>query len=149
MNPKLVEKIVFSILFLATLLVVALVLLILALIVIRGSGMLSWEFLTSMPKMGMRAGGIFPVVAGTFYLVIGTLVFALPVGIFSAIYLSEYSKRGLLTRLIEIAIVNLAGVPSVVYGLFGLGLFVGFLKLGVSILAGSLTLSGLVLPVVI
>lgn len=149
LSPKTAEKIVFSFLFLATLFVVALVLLILVLIALRGAGILSWEFLTSMPRSGMRAGGIFPAIAGTFYLVAGTLIFALPVGIFSAIYLSEYSKRGLLTRLIEIAIVNLAGVPSVVYGLFGLGLFVVFLKFGVSILAGSLTLAVMVLPVVI
>ena len=97
----------------------------------------------------MRAGGIFPAIVGTVYLVGGTLLFALPVGIFSAIYLSEYSKRNWLTRLIELAIVNLAGVPSVVYGLFGLGLFVVFLRLGASILAGSLTLAVMVLPVII
>jgi phosphate transport system permease protein len=99
--------------------------------------------------MGMRAGGIFPAIVGTFYLMVGALVFALPVGIFSAVYLSEYSKRGRLTRLIELAIVNLAGVPSVVYGLFGLGLFVVFFKFGASLLAGSLTLAVMSLPVII
>jgi phosphate transport system permease protein len=111
--------------------------------------MVNWEFLTAMPRQGMKAGGIFPAIIGTFYLVIGTLIFALPVGIFSAIYLSEYSKRNWLTRFIELAIVNLAGVPSVVYGLFGLGLFVVFLKFGASILAGSLTLAVMSLPVII
>lgn len=148
-SAKLQEKIVFFSLFLSTLIIVTPVILVVGIIVARGSSVLSWEFLTSMPRMGMKAGGIFPAIVGTFYLVVGTLVFALPIGIFSAIYLSEYSKRNLLTRIIELAIVNLAGVPSVVYGLFGLGLFVVFLKLGASILAGSLTLSVMVLPVII
>ena len=149
LNPKLQEKIVFASLFLSTLIIVIPVILVVAVIVVRGSSVLSFEFLTSMPRMGMKAGGIFPAIVGTFYLVVGTLIFALPVGIFCAIYLSEYSKRNLLTRVIELAIVNLAGVPSVVYGLFGLGLFVVFLKMGASILAGSLTLAVMVLPVII
>ena len=148
-NPKFEERIVFSFLFLSTLIIVAPVILVVAVIVARGSSVLSWEFLTAMPRMGMRAGGIFPAIVGTFYLVAGTLIFALPIGIFSAIYLSEYSRRNLLTRIIELAIVNLAGVPSVVFGLFGLGLFVMFLKFGASILAGSLTLGVMVLPVII
>jgi phosphate transport system permease protein len=149
MNPKRSQKIVFFFLFLATLIIVAPVLIVIGVVVSRGSAVIPWEFLTSMPRMGMRAGGIFPAIVGTFYLMVGALVFALPVGIFSAIYLSEYSKRGRLTRLIELAIVNLAGVPSVVYGLFGLGLFVVFLKFGASILAGSLTLAVMSLPVII
>ena len=148
-NPKLEERIVFFFLFLSTLIIVAPVILVIGIIVSRGLSVLSLEFLTAMPRMGMRAGGIFPAIVGTFYLVVGTLVFALPVGIFSAIYLSEYSKRNLLTRIIELAIVNLAGVPSVVYGLFGFGFFVVFLKFGASILAGSLTLAVMVLPVII
>ncbi|MBI4372376.1 MAG: phosphate ABC transporter permease PstA [Candidatus Omnitrophica bacterium] len=148
-NPKLEQKVVFFFLFLSTLIIVTPVILVIAVIVNRGSSVLNWEFLSAMPRMGMRAGGIFPAIVGTFYLVTGTLVFALPVGIFSAIYLSEYSKRNLLTRMIELAIVNLAGVPSVVYGLFGLGLFVVFLKFGASLLAGSLTLAVMVLPVII
>lgn len=149
LNPKLEQKIVFFSLFLSTLVIVTPVILVIWVIASRGLSVLSWEFLTAMPRMGMRAGGIFPALVGTVYLVAGTLIFALPVGIFSAIYLSEYSKRNWLTRLIELAIVNLAGVPSVVYGLFGLGLFVVFLKLGASILAGSLTLAVMVLPVII
>lgn len=148
-NSKFEEKIVFFSLFLSTLIIVTPVVLVVAVIIARGSSVLSWEFLTAMPRMGMRAGGIFPTIVGTFYLVAGTLVFALPIGVFSAIYLSEYSKRNLLTRIIELAIVNLAGVPSVVYGLFGLGFFVVFLKFGASILAGSLTLAVMVLPVII
>src|SRR3989338_1720879 len=117
LGPKLQEKIVFFFLFVSTLIIVAPVVLVMTIIIARGSSVLSWEFLTAMPRMGMKAGGIFPAVIGTFYLVTGTLIFALPIGIFSAIYLSEYSKRNLLTRMIELAIVNLAGVPSVVYGL--------------------------------
>ena len=97
----------------------------------------------------MREGGIFPAIIGTVYLVLGTLVFALPLGVLSAIYLSEYSKDNALTRLIKLAIINLAGVPSVVYGLFGLGIFVIFLQFGSSILAGSLTLAIMVLPIII
>ena len=149
LDPKIEEKIVFFFLFLSTLIIVAPVILVVAVIIARGSSVLNWEFLTTMPRMGMRAGGIFPAIVGTFYLVAGTLIFALPIGIFSAIYLSEYSKRNVLTRIIELAIVNLAGVPSVVFGLFGLGLFVMFLKFGASILAGSLTLGVMVLPVII
>jgi phosphate transport system permease protein len=148
-SPKLAEKIMFALLFLSTLVIIAPVIWVLGIIVARGSSVLSWEFLTAMPRMGMRAGGIFPTIVGTFCLVVGTVVCALPVGIFSAIYLSEYSKRNWLTRFIELAIVNLAGVPSVVYGLFGLGLFVMFLKFGASILAGSLTLAVMSLPVII
>ena len=149
LDPELEEKMVFFFLFLSTLIIVAPVILVVVVIIVRGSSVLNWEFLTTMPRMGMRAGGIFPAIAGTFYLVAGTLIFALPVGIFSAIYLSEYSKRNALTRIIELAIVNLAGVPSVVFGLFGLGFFVVFLRFGASILAGSLTLGVMVLPVII
>lgn len=149
LNPNMTEKIVFFFLFLSTLVVVLPVILVVGIIMMRGSSVLSLEFLTAMPRMGMRAGGILPAIVGTLYLVLGTVVFALPVGIFSAIYLSEYSKRSRLTRLIELAIVNLAGVPSVVYGLFGFGFFVVFLNCGASILAGSLTLAVMSLPVII
>ena len=97
----------------------------------------------------MRAGGIFPAIVGTIYLVAGAIVFALPIGLLAAIYLSEYSRENLLTRLIKLAIVNLAGVPSVVYGLFGLALFVVFFKFGASILSGSLTLGIMILPIII
>jgi phosphate transport system permease protein len=97
----------------------------------------------------MRAGGIFPAIIGTIYLVTGAIIFALPIGLLAAIYLSEYSKDNLLNRVIKLAIVNLAGVPSVVYGLFGLALFVIFFKFGASILSGSLTLGIMILPIVI
>jgi phosphate transport system permease protein len=149
LNYKSTQKIAFSFLFLANLLVIIPVALIIVIIIKNGFGAISWEFLSSAPRMGMREGGIFPAIVGTLYLVLGTIIFALPVGILSAVYLAEYAKENMLTRLIKLAIINLAGVPSVVYGLFGLGLFVIFLKFGASILAGSLTLAIMILPVII
>lgn len=149
MNYKTTQRIAFSLLFLANLLVILPVLLIIIIIIKNGAPAISWEFLTSAPRMGMREGGIFPAIVGTLYLVLGTILFALPVGVLSAVYLTEYAKENALTRLIKLAIINLAGVPSVVYGLFGLGLFVIFLKMGSSILAGSLTLAIMILPVII
>jgi len=107
------------------------------------------EFLTTAPRNGMREGGIFPAIVGTLCLVVGAVVFAVPLGVGTAVYLNEYARENLLTRLIRLAIINLAGVPSVVYGLFGMGLFVIFLKFGASILAGSLTLAVMNLPVII
>jgi phosphate transport system permease protein len=118
-------------------------------IIIQGAGTLSLEFLTQAPTNGMRSGGIFPAIVGTFYLTIGTAIFAVPLGVAAGIYISEYAKDSLWTRIIRIAIISLAGVPSVVYGLFGLGLFVIFLRFGTSILAASLTLSIMTLPVII
>ena len=97
----------------------------------------------------MNAGGIFPAILGTLYLVFGAVAFAVPLGVLSAIYLVEYSRDNAISRLIKLAIVNLAGVPSVVYGLFGLGIFVIFFGFGVSILSGSLTLGIMILPVII
>jgi phosphate transport system permease protein len=118
-------------------------------ILIKGGSAISFEFLSGFPHDGMRAGGILPAIIGTLYLTLGTAVFSVPLGIAAAIYLAEYAKENRLTRLIRIAIINLAGIPSVVYGLFGLGLFVLFLKFGTSILAASLTLSIMTLPVII
>lgn len=118
-------------------------------ILYQGSPAISWEFLTAFPYDGMRSGGILPAIIGTLYLTIGTAIFSVPLGIAAAIYLSEYAKDTPLTRLIRLAIINLAGIPSVVYGLFGLGLFVLFLQFGTSILAASLTLSIMTLPVII
>lgn len=118
-------------------------------ILYQGGSAISWEFLTGFPHDGMRAGGILPAVIGTLYLTIGTAIFSVPLGIAAAIYLSEYAKDNQVTRLIRLAIINLAGIPSVVYGLFGLGLFVLFLQFGTSILAASLTLSIMTLPVII
>lgn len=143
------QKIGFGALALATLLVVVPVVAIVVLIVSRGFDALSWEFLFSMPRDGMRAGGIFPAIVGTVYLVFISLVFALPIGVMAAIYLSEYARDNALTRIINLAIINLAGVSSVVFGLFGLSLFVVFLKFGVSIISGALTLGIMTLPVII
>jgi len=118
-------------------------------IIIKGSSAISWKFLSGFPHDGMRAGGILPAIIGTLYLTLGTAFFSVPLGIAAAIYLAEYAKDNRLTRLIRLAIINLAGIPSVVYGLFGLGLFVLFLQFGTSILAASLTLSIMTLPVII
>ncbi|MFH0731569.1 MAG: phosphate ABC transporter permease PstA [Candidatus Omnitrophota bacterium] len=148
-NPYRTQNIAFSLLFLATLLIVIPVGLIVVVIIQKGLPAINWQFLSDMPRQGMRAGGIFPAIIGTIYLVTGAIVFALPIGLLAAIYLTEYAKDNLLTRLIKLAIVNLAGVPSVVYGLFGLALFVVFLKFGVSIISGSLTLGIMILPVII
>lgn len=149
MNPKLTQKAAFAILLAATLLVIVPVLVILVIIVKEGYPAISWEFLTAMPHDGMRAGGIFPAIVGTLSIVLTAISITLPVGVGAAIYLNEYAQDNLLTRIIKLSIVNLAGVPSVVYGLFGLGLFVIFLNLGVSIIAGALTLSIMELPVII
>lgn len=143
------QKIAFSILFLCTVTVILPVVFILGTIIKNGWQGVSWEFLAAMPKDGMRAGGIYPAIVGTLYLVSLSIVFSLPVGVMAAIYLNEYAKDNLLTRLIRLAIINLSGVSSVVYGLFGLALFVTFMKFGVSILSGALTLAIMNLPVII
>jgi len=149
MTPKITQKIAFFFFLLATLLIIVPVGLIVFIIVIKGAPAISWEFLFSMPRDGMRAGGIFPAIIGTICLVVGSIAFALPIGILAALYLSEYSRDNLLTRIIKLAIVNLSGVPSVIFGLFGLALFVVFLGFGASLLAGSLTLGIMVLPIII
>lgn len=148
-NPRRTQNIAFSLLFLATLLIVVPVGLVVVIIIQKGWPAITWQFLTDIPRQGMRAGGIFPAIIGTLYLVSGAIIFALPIGLLAAIYLSEYSRDNLLTRMIKLAIVNLAGVPSVVYGLFGLALFVVFFKFGASILSGSLTLGIMILPIII
>lgn len=125
------------------------VFLIIGYIVYKGLPAISWEFLTEMPKNGMREGGIFPAIIGTIYLTIGTIVVSVPFGIFTGIYLVEYAKDNLLTRIINLTIINLAGIPSIIYGLFGMALFVIFLGLDVSIISGSLTLGIMCLPVII
>ena len=149
MNRYLAQRIGFILLGLATLLVVMPIVFVIATIVVRGIAAINWEFLTAMPRNGMKAGGIFPAIVGTLLLALGTALVAVPVGVGGAIYLSEYARDTWLTRTIRLAIVNLAGIPSIVYGLFGLGLFVLFLHLGTSILAGSLTLAIMTLPVII
>lgn len=148
-NPYRAQNIAFSFLLLATLLIVIPVGCIVLIIIIKGLPAINWQFLTDVPRQGMRAGGIFPAIVGTVYLVTGAIIFALPIGLLAAIYLSEYSKDNMMTRIIKLAIVNLAGVPSVVYGLFGLALFVVFFKIGASILSGALTLGIMILPVIV
>jgi len=148
-NRHLTQRIGFTVL---TLMAVATVIPIVATvlyILIKGLPAISWEFLTEFPSNGMREGGIYPAIIGTVYLTIGAAIFAVPLGIAAAVYLSEYAKDTKLTRTIRIAIINLAGIPSVVYGLFGLGIFVLFFNFGTSILAASLTLAIMTLPVII
>jgi phosphate transport system permease protein len=149
LSQQLTQRLGFSLL---TLVVVATIIPILAVIIYiiyEGFPAISWEFLSGFPRDGMRQGGILPAIVGTFYLTLGTAIFSVPLGIAAAIYLSEYATENAATRLIRIAIINLAGIPSVVYGLFGLGLFVFFLKFGTSLLSASLTLSIMTLPVII
>lgn len=118
-------------------------------IVWRGSEAITWEFLTASPRDSGKSGGIFPAIVGTFWLVAGTLAIALPVGVGAAVWLSEYAGSGPLTNAIRLGVVTLAGVPSIVFGLFGMGLFVYTLKFGQSIAAGCLTLAMMILPVII
>lgn len=129
--------------------IVALLFVILAFIVIKGFGVISWEFISEMPQNGMTEGGIFPAIVGTLCLVFASMIFAFPVGVLAAIYMNEYVKNGLPKKIIKQMTNNLAGVPSIVFGLFGMSLFVNKLGFGDSILAGGLTLGLLVLPVVI
>jgi len=143
------EKIAFTILGLITLLIVLPIILTIFYVVKNGAGAVTWEFISQSPRRGMREGGIFPAIIGTIVLIIGTMLFSLPLGILSAIYLVEYAKDNLFTRLIKLSVVNLSGIPSIVYGLFGFTLFVVFLNFGTSILAGSLTLAIMSLPVII
>jgi phosphate transport system permease protein len=122
---------------------------ILGFILIRGAGAISWEFLTSYPTDGMTKGGIYPAIIGTLYLTIGAMIFAFPIGVLSGIYLNEYAGKAWLVRFIRMMTNNLAGIPSIVFGLFGMALFVNYLSFGDSIIAGSLTLGLMVLPIVI
>jgi phosphate transport system permease protein len=125
------------------------VLLVILYLIASGIGAINWEFLTAMPTNGMKEGGIMPAILGTLILTFGTAIVSMPVSILAAIYLAEYAKDNRLTRTIRMAIVNLAGIPSIVYGLFGLGAFVLAAQFGTSILAGALTLGIMTMPVVI
>jgi phosphate transport system permease protein len=146
---KRIERLGFVGMTLAALFTVAPIVLIVVHIYSNGLPAVSWEFITTVPRDGMRAGGILPAIVGTFWLTLGTAVVAVPLGVGAAIYLAEYAPDNRWTRTIRIAIINLAGIPSVVYGLFGLGLFVLFLRFGTSLLAGSLTLAIMTIPVII
>jgi phosphate transport system permease protein len=129
--------------------VVGVLFLILGFIVIRGISVINWDFLTKMPQEGMTAGGILPAIVGTLCLVAGSMIIAFPVGVLSAIYINEYLKESWFKKLVRSMTNNLAGVPSIVFGLFGMALFVNELGFGDSILAGSFTLSLMVLPIII
>ena len=144
-----IQRAGFAALLAATLVTVVPIILIAALILWRGAPAISLEFLTQPPRAGMREGGILPAILGTLWLTLGTGVLAVPFGVAAAIYLAEYAPESRWTRTIRVAIISLAGIPSVVYGLFGLGLFVLFLGFGTSILAGSFTLAIMTLPVII
>jgi phosphate transport system permease protein len=149
MSRQTSQKIAFALLTAMAVIVVVPIVLVVVYIVIQGFGAISWEFLTDFPRNGMKGGGILPAVVGTVVLTFGTALASIPISVGAAIYLAEYARDSWLTRAIRMAIVNLAGIPSVVYGLFGLGLFVLFLGLGTSIVAGSLTLGLMTMPVVI
>jgi phosphate transport system permease protein len=149
MNKKYSEILAFGTFRIISFTVVLILFLILGFIIVKGIGVINWEFLTAMPDEGMTAGGIYPAIIGTLCLVAGSMLFAFPVGVLSGIYLNEYLKDGWLKRFIHMMTNNLAGIPSIVFGLFGMALFVNELDFGDSILAGSLTLGLLVLPVII
>ena len=149
MSRQTSQRLAFAVLTLLAVVVVVPIVLVVAYIVVQGIGAIDWEFLTSFPRGGMKEGGILPALIGTVVLTFGTAIVSIPLALGASIYLAEYARDNLLTRAIRLAIINLAGIPSVVYGLFGLGLFVLFLGLGTSIVAGSLTLGLMTMPVVI
>ena len=148
-RKNLIQRLGFGAMTLAAVMTVIPIILVVIYIFWQGSPAVSWDFISSFPRDGMRAGGILPAIIGTFWLTLGTGIIAVPIGIGAAIYLAEYAPDNRWTRIIRISIINLAGIPSVVYGLFGLGLFVLFLQFGTSILAGSLTLAIMTLPIII
>jgi phosphate transport system permease protein len=148
-RKQLKQSIAFNLFRVVSLMVVAILFVILGFILIKGARVINWEFLTSMPKDQMTGGGIYPAIIGTLCLIAGSMIFAFPVGVLSAIYMNEYLKESFLKRFIRTMTNNLAGIPSIVFGLFGMALFVNTLKFGDSILAGSLTLGLMALPVII
>lgn len=148
-TKELKQAIAFNLFRLLSILVVVILFTILAFIIIRGIGVISWDFLTKMPEEGMTKGGIFSAIVGTLCLVGGSMFFAFPIGVLSGIYINEYTKDSFFKRFVKLMTNNLAGIPSIVFGLFGMALFVNTLHFGDSILAGSLTLGLLTLPVVI
>ena len=146
---KTVQTIAFAIITCATLAVLAILVIILQDIIINGIPALSWEFLTQSPLDSGRAGGIYPAIIGTLYLVVGAIAIALPLGVGAAIYLVEYTREGRVTQLIRTGVDLLNGTPSIVFGLFGFAFIVLYLNVGVSMLAGQVTLALMVLPTVI
>ena len=149
MDKNVKEKIAFGIFRLLSFVVIGILFAILGFIVYNGAKVISWDFITKMPEEGMTKGGIYPAIIGTLILIAGSMAFAFPIGVLSGIYINEYAKDGFVKRFIKMMTNNLAGIPSIVFGLFGMTLFVNKLKFGDSILAGSLTLGLLAIPVVI
>lgn len=149
MNKKLNQNIAFIIFRILGLVVVGILFWILGFIIVNGISVISWDFLFTEPTEGMTSGGIFPAIVGTICLVIGSMIFAFPLGVMSAIYTNEYAGNGWIVKFIRVMTNNLSSIPSIVFGLFGMALFVNTLGFGDSILAGSLTLGLLVLPLVI
>ncbi|CDA93005.1 phosphate ABC transporter permease PstA [Prevotella sp. CAG:1320] len=143
------EKVAFSVFRALSAFIVTILIVLLTFITIKGAGVMSWDFITTPPSDGMKGGGIWPAIVGTFYLMVGSALFAFPLGVMSGIYMHEYAKSGKIVRFIRMMTNNLAGIPSIVFGLFGMSLFVNFFGFGDSILAGSLTLGLLALPLVI
>ena len=138
---QLSQRTAFTFLIVATIIAALPVLAIVIKIIVSGADAISLEFLIEAPSQAGKAGGILPAIVGTFYLMLGTIIFALPLGVMAAIYLTEYARDNWFTRAVNLAIVNLAGVPSIVYGLFGLGIFVLMFHFGMSLLSASLTLA--------
>lgn len=143
------QKFAFGFFTLLSYLVVAILFVILGFIIIKRGSVISWDFLTKAPEEGMTKGGIFPAIVGTFYLIVGSSIISFPIGIMSGIYMNEYATNGKVVRFIRIMTNNLSGVPSVVFGLFGMSLFVNALGWGDSIIAGSFTLALMSLPLII
>ncbi len=143
------QYVAFGVFRLLSLCVVLILFAILGFIIYKGVGVINWEFISSAPREGMTAGGIWPAIVGTFYLMVGSALFAFPIGVMSGIYMNEYAPKGKLVRFIRVMTNNLSGIPSIVFGLFGMALFVNYLGFGDSILAGSLTLGLLCVPIVI
>jgi len=149
-NSKSVHQfIAFNVFRLISFAVVALLFIILGFIVVKGASAISWDFLTKMPENGMTEGGILPAIIGTLCLVVGSMLFAFPVGVLSGIYMNEYLKENWFKKIVRSMTNNLAGIPSIVFGLFGMAFFVIELNFGDSIIAGSLTLGLMVLPIII
>lgn len=148
-SKRVSQLIAFNAFKLVSYMVVAILILIIGFITVRGISAISWEFLTTMPKEGMTEGGILPAIVGTMCLIVGSILFAFPIGVLSAIYMNEYLKESWFKKFVRSMTNNLAGVPSIVFGLFGMALFVHDLGFGDSIIAGSLTLGLMVLPIII
>lgn len=148
-RKRLMQSIVFGTFKVLSAFIVVILFYILGFIIVKGVSVISWDFLTQPPTNGMTGGGILPAIVGTFALMIGSAIFAFPVGVMSGVYMNEYAPKGKLVNFIRTMTNNLAGIPSIVFGLFGMAFFVNYLGFGDSILAGSLTLGLLALPIVI